>query len=223
MMKIIENVKSIMDEIETIKQNNNISYKIKICAATKYVGVKEMKELIDTGIYHLGENRVNDFLEKEATLKDEKIVWHFIGNLQSNKVKKIIHKIDYLHSLNRMSLAKAINKYREDVLNCFVEVNCSEEESKHGLNMEDVVSFIQSLEKYDKIRVIGLMTMAAYTNDEAIIRQTFKKLKMIQKKIIDLNLSYAPCQELSMGMSNDYKIAIEEGATIVRIGSRLFR
>ncbi len=222
-MDIKENVKQVIEEIKTIIKENYITKDINICAATKYVDIKEMNELINAGIVHLGENRVDDFLRKKAMLSHEKIEWHFIGSLQTNKVSKMINEIDYLHSLDRESLAKEINKTRNEPLKCFIEVNCSEEASKHGLKMSEVKSFVELLKKYDKIRVIGLMTMAEHTSDEMIIRQTFRKLKGIQEEIISLNLDYCPCNHLSMGMSNDYLLAIEEGATFVRIGSRLFK
>jgi len=220
---IKENVEIIKDEIKNIKAKYHVPQDVLICAATKYVGVNEMKSLLQAGIYDFGENRVNSFLEKESLLKDDLINWHFIGNLQTNKVKKMINSINYLHSLDRESLAKEINKYREKVLNCFVEVNCSGEDSKQGLKMNEVQSFVEDLEKYDKIRVIGLMTMASDSKDENLIRETFKKLRSIQIEVMNLNLAYAPCDHLSMGMSNDYQIAIQEGATFVRIGSRLFK
>lgn len=222
-MEIKDNVTKIQEEIAQLKQRYQLPYDITICAATKYVGTNEMKELLTFGIAHFGENRVNDFLDKYEILKNEPITWHFIGSLQTNKVKKVINKIDYLHSLDRESLAQEINKHRNEVLNCFVEVNCSNESSKHGLNPHQVRDFILSLNKYDKIRIIGLMTMAENTNDEKVLRETFRKLKSIQLEIKNLHLPYAPCTELSMGMSNDYVIAIEEGATIVRIGSKLFK
>ena len=222
-MDIKGNVTSLKSEIKTLKEKHNITHDITICAATKYVGVKEMKGLLDAGINHFGENRVQDFLHKKEQIQDSNIIWHFIGSLQSNKVKKMINSISYLHSLDRESLAKEINKYRNNILDCFVEVNCSQESTKHGLHPNNVSDFIKNLEKYDKIRVIGLMTMAENTNDEDVIRSNFCFLKRIQQDIINLNLPYAPCRELSMGMSNDYLYAIEEGATIIRIGSRLFR
>ncbi len=222
-MNIKENVENLRTEIEKLKLENNIKKDIIICAATKYVGVNEMREIISCGINNLGENRVDSFLQKYEQLKDESIVWHFIGSLQTNKVKKIINKIDYLHSLDRESLAREIEKYRENPLDCFVEVNCSGESSKHGLSESEVIPFINSLKNYKSIRIIGLMTMAENTQDFESIKGNFRRLKMIQEEIISINLDYAPCSYLSMGMSNDFKEAIIEGATLVRIGSRLFK
>ena len=120
-----------------------------------------------------------------------------------------------------MSLAEEINKRAEKVTNCFVQVNVSGEESKQGLSPDEVGEFVLSLSKFEKIRICGLMTMAPYIEDEQVLRSCFRKLNELQRKIKNLELDYAPCTELSMGMSNDYEIAIEEGATMVRIGTAL--
>ena len=141
--------------------------------------------------------------------------------MQTRKVKQVIHEIDYLHSLDRMSLAQEIEKRADRVLHCFVQVNVSGEQSKHGLSKEEVIPFIKSLAEMSKIKVVGLMTMAPNTDDEQVIRNVFRNLKNLQQEVVALQLPYAPCTELSMGMSNDYEIAIEEGATFVRIGTAL--
>ena len=160
------------------------------------------------------------FQAKREALPDD-VVMHFIGTLQSRKVKEVIDDIDYLHALDRKSLAKEINKRASHVVKCFVQVNVSEEESKHGLALEEVDAFIELLEQYENIQVVGLMTMAPYTEDEAEIRQIFETLRHKRDEIQAKQLDYAPCTELSMGMSNDYEIAAEEGATFVRIGTKL--
>ena len=136
-------------------------------------------------------------------------------------MKKVINYIDYLHSLDRMSLAEVIQKYRKLPLKCFIEVNISEESSKYGLNMSDVYSFCENIKSYDKILVVGLMGMAELTEDQTKIEQQFLKLVALKddlNKNLNMNLEY-----LSMGMSNDYKIAIKVGATHLRLGSILFR
>lgn len=193
---------------------------ITVIAVTKYVSVSRAKEAIEAGIVHLGENRDDELLKKIEILGD-KPVWHFIGTLQSRKVKNIIDHVEYIHSLDRMSLAKEIHKRAKRKIKCFVQVNTSGEETKHGLSPIEVIPFIKQLEMYDNIQVVGLMTMAPYTNNDMIIRECFKKLKEIQLQVQELKLEHAPCHELSMGMSNDYEIAIEEGATMIRIGSAL--
>lgn len=222
-MNIKKNVDENKRKIEELKAKHQINREIIVCAATKYVGPEEMKELVQNGVYHMGENRVESFLEKYQQLKNEPITWHFIGTLQSRKVKDMINQIDYLHSLDRMSLVKAIEKHRDQVLNCFVQVNCSHESSKHGLNESETIDFIKTLEPYSKIKVVGLMTMAENTHDRDVISMTFRSLKMLQERIIQLNLHHAPCTELSMGMSSDYDLAIPEGASVIRIGSSLFK
>jgi len=210
---ISDNVKSMMKEISNQT----------IVAATKYVTVHEMRELLKSGIHDFGENRAQDFYEKYELLKEEDITWHFIGHLQTNKVKKIINLIDYLHSLDRESLAETIQKERNDVLNCFVEVNISSEPSKTGMKPEEVISFIHNCSKYDKIRIVGLMGMARLNGTEEDTFLEFKSLKRLQEQIKELKLTNAPMMYLSMGMSQDYKLAIKAGATHLRLGSILFR
>lgn len=192
-----------------------------IIAATKYVGVEDIMELVDLGIHHIGENRVEAFLEKYEVLHDLDITWHFIGHLQSKKVKKVINKIDYLHSLDSENLANEIQKHRSLPLRCFVEVNISDESSKYGLNPEEVIEFCENMKKYDKIQVVGLMGMAELTEDENIIEKQFQTLVSVRdtcRNTLGMELPY-----LSMGMSNDYKVAIRNGATHLRLGSILFR
>ncbi|WP_068672700.1 YggS family pyridoxal phosphate-dependent enzyme [Oceanobacillus sp. Castelsardo] len=201
------------------KSNRKID-EITVIGVTKYVTIERAEETIDAGIKNLGENRNEGFLEKHKEI-GQNAIWHFIGTLQTRKVKDIIQKIDYLHSLDRLSLAKEINKRSEKPVNCFVQVNVSGEESKHGLAPENVFDFIKEIEKYEKIRIVGLMTMAPHIEDRDEIRKVFKRLAELREQISQKNYSYAPCQFLSMGMSNDYDIAIEEGATHIRIGSKL--
>lgn len=185
-----------------------------IVAATKYVDVDDIKELYNEGITNIGENRTDSFLRKHELLKDLDIKWHFIGTLQSRKVESMINKIDYLHSLDSVKLASVINKYRLTPLKCFIEVNVSKEESKHGIYVENIANFMNEIKKYDKIEVIGLMTMAPNTDDIELINRCFHELK---EAGLQNNL-----YEFSMGMSNDYLIAIKNGSTFIRLGRILF-
>lgn len=220
-MKVIENLQKIQENIElACRRSKRHSSEVTIIAVTKYVTIERAKEAVEAGVVHLGENRDEGLLAKWDVLRD-KPIWHYIGSLQSRKVKNIIDKVDYIHSLDRMSLAEEINKRAEKVTNCFVQVNVSGEESKQGLSPDEVGEFVLSLSKFEKIRICGLMTMAPFIEDEQVLRSCFRKLNELQRKIKSLELNYAPCTELSMGMSNDYEIAIEEGATMVRIGTAL--
>ena len=220
-MKVIENLQAIQENIlqACVKSNRNPN-EVKIIAVTKYVSNDRAKEAIEAGILDLGENYDEGLIAKWEVLQD-KPTWHFIGSLQTRKVKNIIDKVDYIHSLDRPSLAKEINKRANKRMKCLVQVNVSGEESKHGLAPQEVINFIKSIQDYPNIEVAGLMTMAPHTDDQSILRHCFRTLKSLQIEVQQMKLEYAPCTELSMGMSNDYAIAIEEGATLVRIGTAL--
>lgn len=220
-MTVQDNLAHVQKQIETACQAaKRSSNEVTLIAVTKAVGIEKTKEVLQAGIQHLGENRNEGLLHKYEVF-GKQATWHFIGSLQTRKVKDVIHKIDYLHSLDRISLAEEIQKRADRTVNCFVQVKTSEEESKQGLEPANVPSFIQQLEAYPNICVVGLMTMAPYTNDKEQIRTCFRTLKQLQAQVQALHLTYAPCEELSMGMSNDYAIAVEEGATYIRLGTTL--
>nr|WP_263328081.1 YggS family pyridoxal phosphate-dependent enzyme [Neobacillus sp. Marseille-Q6967] len=220
-MRVADNLEQIQQNINRacLKVNRNPE-EIKVIAVTKYVTTERAAEALEAGVTNLGENRDEGLLTKWEVLKD-KPVWHFIGTLQTRKVKNIIDKVEYIHSLDRISLAEEINKRAGNKIKCLVQVNVSKEESKHGLRSNEVIDFVKNLEPYENIIVAGLMTMAPYTDDESTLRSCFRKLRDLRNQVKELQLDYAPCEELSMGMSNDYIMAIEEGATMVRIGTAL--
>jgi pyridoxal phosphate enzyme (YggS family) len=194
---------------------------VTIVAATKYFTADQMRELFQTGINHFGENRVEALLEKQALLQDISITWHYIGTLQTKKVKKIIDSISFLHSLNTIKLADEISKRRINPLKCFLQVNISSEESKHGFEPAEVIPAISYIINLPNIDLIGLMGMAEYTDNSQVIHESFQKLNDLQKQIKEeLNLDL---DELSIGMSNDYLIALEHNATFLRLGSVLFK
>jgi PLP dependent protein len=220
-MKVIENLKRINQQInEACQKAGRSSDEVKLIAVTKYVSIERAQEALDAGINNLGENRDDSLLEKWDVLQD-KPKWHYIGTLQTRKVRNIIDKVDYVHSLDRLSLAEEINKRANHKLKCLVQVNVSGEESKHGLSLEDVIPFIKELANFEYIVVDGLMTMAPLTDNDQILRDCFRKLRDLRDQVQSLQLEYAPCFNLSMGMSNDFPIAIEEGATMIRIGTAL--
>ncbi|EKN66354.1 alanine racemase domain-containing protein [Neobacillus bataviensis LMG 21833] len=220
-MRVTENLKQIRQQInEACHKVRRNADEVKLIAVTKYVSTKRASEALEAGISNLGENRDDGLLEKWEVLQD-KPKWHYIGTLQTRKVKNIIDKVDYIHSLDRLSLAEEINKRADKKVKCLVQVNVSGEESKHGLSREKAISFIESLRPFENISVEGLMTMAPFTNDEQTLRDCFRKLRELRDQVQALQLDFAPCTELSMGMSNDFSVAIEEGATMVRIGTAL--
>ncbi|MFF2287029.1 YggS family pyridoxal phosphate-dependent enzyme [Peribacillus butanolivorans] len=220
-MKVVDNLKNIEEKInKACEISGRNRDEIKLIAVTKYVSIERAKEALEAGIFDLGENRDEGLLNKYEVLKDEPN-WHYIGSMQTRKVKNVIDKISYIHSLDRISLAEEIQKRANRPINCLVQVNVSGEESKHGIDPEVALDFIKGLSTLDKVNVAGLMTMAPLTDDEQLLRRCFRKLKGLQMEIQKAGLRHAPCTELSMGMSNDFTIAIEEGATMIRIGTAL--
>jgi hypothetical protein len=218
---VAENVALVKERIErALERAGRKPGDVRIVAVTKTATVETARELLQNGITHLGENRSNEFLHKYAAIGKE-AVWHFIGTLQSRKVKDIIDYADYIHSLDRLSLAREIDKRAKRPVPCFVQVNISKESTKHGILEEETLPFIEKLAQYPNIKVEGLMTIAPYTEDRGLIRSVFRRLKKLQETVQRQSYPFAPCKELSMGMSNDFEIAVEEGATFVRIGTLL--
>ncbi len=198
---------------ELIKQLKETYPDVTIIGVTKYtdhVGIEAFKK---EGILDIGENRDDSFLPKYELV--EGVIWHFIGSLQTKKVKKVINKIDFLHSLDRLSLADEIEKRAEKPVKCFVQVKSTDEETKHGLAIEEVDAFIAAIKSYKMIEVVGFMTMAVETSDVELQKKSFMLLNNLKEKY---NVPY-----LSMGMSNDYETAIECGATHVRLGRMLYK
>lgn len=226
MGSIKENLFNIRKNIDdAARKANRSSKEITLLAVTKTVDVDAVKDAMENGVTAVGENKPQELARKYEVIGED-LKWHLIGSLQTNKVKYIIDKVDMIHSLDRVALCDEIQRRAEKInrtINCLVQVNISQEESKHGLEEKDVVDFIKYVSKnYQNIRIKGLMTMAPFTDDEEEIRQVFKGLKNLSIEIDKLNIENVDMNELSMGMSNDYKIAIEEGATIVRVGTSIF-
>ncbi|NMA82066.1 MAG: YggS family pyridoxal phosphate-dependent enzyme [Jeotgalicoccus halophilus] len=205
----------IKENFEEIK--NEVGDNVNVIAVTKYHSVEETLAAYEAGVRHFGENRIEGFIEKRQALPADAEV-HFIGTMQSRKVKDVIEDLYYLHSLERESVAKKIEQAAQHVVNCFIQVNVSDEESKHGLKPEDVEGFLETLKDYDYVKVIGLMTMAPHTEDIEVIEQTFSGLSNLRDTLMQ---KYPEVKELSMGMSNDYPIAVKNGASYIRIGSKI--
>lgn len=206
---------------EACKKSGRSEAEVNLVAVTKTIDVAGMKELYDLGIRDFGENRVDVFLEKYEAFQDfSDIRWHFIGSLQTRKVKQIIDKVDFIHSLDRVSLAEEIEKRAIKPVRCFLQLNVSGEESKHGFTKESALSFLKQAD-FKQIEIVGLMTMAPITENEDDLHEIFHTLKEAGAEIASLQLNQVTASELSMGMTNDYSIAIEEGATYIRVGRAL--
>lgn len=203
------------DFIKTIPSN------VTIVAATKYVEADDMKELYRKGINNFGENRVDSFLLKYNELSNLQINWHFIGHLQTNKAKEVVNKIDCLHSLDSLKLAKIINVNRETPLDCFIEVSINEEETKNGVKVDDLNDFVKEVLKFPKINLVGFMMMAKRDSCHNELLDQFRALNIIRGKIENEFKIKTPY--LSMGMSDDYKEALQCGATHIRLGRILYK
>ncbi len=197
---------------------------VKIIAVTKYASLDETRELLGIEEFELGESRIQDALVKSQEL-DQGITWHLIGRLQSNKINRALDLFAYIHSLDQLSHARRINRRAHElgiIVRCFVQVNISEESTKGGVAADQLIPFIEELAKLSQIKLVGLMTMAPHYEDPELTRPIFRQLRELQEMINSKELLAYPLEELSMGMSNDFEIAIEEGATCVRLGSILF-
>ncbi len=219
-----ENYLRIIERINNAKENSGRGKEeITVIAVTKGISPERIKEAASLGINHFGENRVQEVLPKMEVLPDQ-LTWHFIGHLQSNKVKDVLPRFSLVHSLDRLSLAKEINKRSKKakrITEALVQVNVAKEKSKFGLAVTELEGFIEKVvENFPNIKIKGLMTIAPYEEDPQEARPVFRELKDLARQI---KVPGAELKELSMGMSNDFEVAVEEGATMVRIGSALFR
>ncbi|MDX9871198.1 MAG: YggS family pyridoxal phosphate-dependent enzyme [Clostridia bacterium] len=197
---------------------------VRIVAVTKTQPVEILQAAREQGITVFGENRVQELLQKQTALSPG-IEWHLIGTLQRNKAKFVVGRAALIHSVDSAKLARTISMealatgVTQDVL---LQINIAEEPSKHGFSAEDILTEIKEISALKGIKVKGLMTMAPYTDEPESVRFVFKKLKDLSKRIAELHLPGIEMRELSMGMSNDFAVAVEEGATLIRVGSRIF-
>ena len=217
---------TVAENLAEIKSNIQ-NYKGRIIAVTKYVNEAKVIEAYEAGLRNFGENKAQDALLKLQNLPQEIIdnsTWHFIGHLQSNKVRKVVGKFDFIHSVDSLELAQKISCVAKEygiTQNILIEVNISEEKSKFGTSKTKIEEIFTNMPKLDGIKICGLMTMAPYTSDEVFLRKVFTDLYELRYNIQHKYQVELP--ELSMGMSSDYKIAVEEGSTMIRLGQRLFR
>lgn len=196
---------------------------VKVIAVTKYVSLKTVAAVLEAGLEDIAESRWQDAEPKWKALGD-KGTWHFIGHLQTNKVKDVIGKFEYIHSLDRLSLAQELHKKAAAAgitVKVFLQVNISGEDTKFGLPPEAVPGFLREIASLHRVKVIGLMTMAPHEDDPELTRPVFRGLRELRDELNLLALTPEPMQELSMGMSNDFEVAIQEGATQVRLGTVL--
>ena len=223
-MNLKENTERVFQQIkDASQQSGRETNSVSVVAVTKYVDVPTAEALFPLGVHHIGENRVDKFLEKYEALKGRNITWHLIGTLQRRKVKDVIQYVDYFHALDSLKLAEEIQKRSDRVVKCFLQVNISREESKHGFSKEELLELLPELATLDKIEYVGLMTMAPFEASSDELKEIFKATQDLQLEIREKQIPNMPMTDLSMGMSRDYKEAIEFGSTFVRIGSAFFK
>ena len=222
-MNLVENADLVRQQVETARNKANRQDQVNVIAVTKYVDVATTEALVKTGIQHIGENRVDKFLEKYQDLKEYDLTWHLIGSLQRRKVKDVINLVDYFHALDSVNLAQEIQKRAEHPIKCFLQVNISGEESKHGFAPDELDDVLAEIAQLDKIEIVGLMTMAPFEASQEELQDIFSKTHQLQKQLEKKQLKNMPFSELSMGMSRDFEVAIANGATYVRIGTSFFK
>lgn len=223
-ISIAENLEVINYNIDQALIKSGRKDKVDLIAVTKTIDIERIKEAIGLGVTNIGENKVQE-LETKLTLLENSVNCHMIGYLQTNKVKYIVDKVKLIHSLDRISLAKELDKRarQKDCLSqVLLQVNVAEEETKSGLKLEEVLPFIEEILDFENIRIRGLMTIAPNTSDEHLLRNVFRTLYKLKEDIAGRNYENISMDYLSMGMTNDYTIAIEEGSNMVRVGTGIF-
>ena len=224
---IVENLAIVQEKVQQAlnnRLNEKFDQTVKLIAVTKNNDIYAMREAIDAGIKVVGENRIQEALDKKKEL-NRTVEWHLIGHLQTNKVKQAVLNFDLIHSVDSERLAVEINKVANSlnkVQEILVQVNVVNEISKFGLNIEQVNSFIKTISHHENLKVVGLMLIAPYYENPEEARPIFRKLYEQFMEIKNQQILNVEMKWLSMGMTNDYQVAIEEGANIIRVGTGIF-
>lgn len=220
-----ENLANVEKNIEQACKNAGRSRdEVTLIAVSKTKPVEMLQEIYDENIRDFGENKVQELCSKMEQLPSD-IRWHMIGHLQRNKVKYIVGKVELIHSVDTYRLAEEINiqaKKQNVIVPILVEVNIAHEESKFGISAEDAILLVEDISKLENIRIKGLMTIAPYVENPEDNRLYFRKIKQLSVDITNKNIDNVSMEILSMGMTGDYMVAIEEGATMVRVGTGIF-
>ena len=225
-MNIEERYMAMKSEISALAVKSGRSPEaVQLMLVSKTVPVERMLKTIELGHKLYGENKVQELSEKAPALADKNIDFHFIGHLQSNKVKRCLELASMIHSVDRMSLALELNQQllkTHSTMDILIQVNTSQEESKFGVHPDEALQLVESVAKLSQLHIKGLMTLAKFSSNEDEVRPCFQLLKRLSDELKAKNIPGVEMRELSMGMSSDYRIAIEEGATIVRVGTAIF-
>lgn len=221
-MSIAENIMTVRGRIKSaVERCGRNAEDITLIAVTKTHPASTVDEAVRCGIRDIGENRVQEAEKKFGEVK-ENAVWHFIGHLQRNKVRNVVKFCNVLHSVDSVGLASEINKRREKPIDIFVEVNIGEEAAKSGVFADETIDFLKQIREFPNLRCRGLMTIPPLTSVPKEARPFFAQVAEIQKEANRLALFDDPLTDLSMGMTDDFEVAIEEGATMIRVGRAIF-
>lgn len=222
---VVENYRYVKEQVEACAINCGRDPKdITLIAVSKTKPLSDMEQLIQIGVTEFGENKVQELCEKYETVS-KPVHFHLIGHLQTNKVKYVVDKSCLIHSVDSLKLANEIQKEaakKQITAQILIEVNVAQEASKFGLHVEEVLPFVEQIATYPNIHVNGLMTIAPFVEDPEENRNYFRALKQLSLDITSKNIDNIDMNVLSMGMTNDYRVAIEEGATMVRVGTAIF-
>lgn len=222
---VAENLIQVQKNIEeACKKVNRDPDEVTLIAVSKTKPVEMLKEAYEAGARVFGENKVQEIVDKYDQMPSD-VKWHLIGHLQRNKVKYIVDKVAMIHSVDSLRLAETIEKEAEKknvVVPILIEVNVAEEESKFGLKPEEVLPFIEQIADFSHIQIKGLMTIAPYVENAEENREIFRELKKLSVDIAAKNINNVTMSVLSMGMTGDYMVAVQEGATMVRVGTGIF-
>ena len=218
------NINDVLGDVrQAAARSGRDAAEIGIVAVTKTVPAENVREAVSAGLRILGENRVQELIAKYPLV--EGADWHLIGHLQRNKVKYITDKVSLIHSLDSAALAEEIDRRMNSmgrIMDVLVQVNIAEDPNKYGIKANQVIDFVEAAAQLQGIRIKGLMTIGPYVSDPEEIRPVFRELRTLAENVKKMDLPGVDMRHLSMGMSNDYIVAIEEGATLVRIGSAIF-
>ena len=223
---IAEKLKEVKENIEgaKAKRSPDKEHEVRLIAVTKNHDVQAMREAIDAGVTDIGENRIQEAKEKFATL-DRDVTWHLIGHLQTNKAKQAVKIFDLIHSVDTLHLAEAINNAAagiNKVQKVLVQVNLAKEDSKSGVYVEELADLLHKVDELPNLQLMGLMCIAPNYDDVEECRPLFAKMYEIFQKVKEITFTTANILYLSMGMTHDYEIAVEEGANMVRVGTGIF-
>ena len=222
---LASNLKEVESKIqEACKKANRSREEVTLIAVSKTKPVSMLQEVYNLGIRNFGENKVQELIEKHPQLPSD-IQWHMIGHLQRNKVKQVINKATLIHSVDSLRLAEAIEMEaakKNIVADILIEVNIAEEDSKYGFKEEEVLLAVEQIAKFPHVRIKGLMTIAPFVENPEENRIVFARLRKLSVDIESKNIDNVSVGILSMGMTNDYQVAIEEGATMIRVGTGIF-